>query len=228
MTANKKMARIAGLLYLIITIGGVFSIMYVPAKLIVQGNASATVNNILASQLLFRVNILNSLVSSVVFLFVALALYLLLKAVDQNLSVLMVILVMIQIPLAFIDVFNQVAVLELARGADFLSVFSSAQREALAMLFLQINDQGTHAAELFWGLWLFPLGRLVYRSGYFPRFLGVWLIINGLTYVTICFVGLLSPPYLGVVTKIAFPLLLGEVAFMLWLLVMGAKDSETA
>ena len=96
------------MLYLIIVLTGIFSLMYVPAKLIVHGDASATAKNILASQLLFRANILNSLVSPTVFLFVALALYLLLKEVNHLLSVLMVILVMIQIPIAFIDVLTLV------------------------------------------------------------------------------------------------------------------------
>ena len=226
MNSKKKMARVSGLLYLIIVLTGIFSLMYVPGKLIVHGDASATAKNILASQLLFRANILNSLVSPTVFLFLALALYLLLKEVNHLLSVLMVILVMIQIPIAFIDVLNQLAALELVRGADFLSVFSNGQREVLALLFLRINDQGTIASELFWGLWLFPLGLLVYRSGFLPKFLGAWLIINGFAYVATCFVGLLLPQYLGVTNKIAFPLLLGEVAFMLWLLVMGAKTIE--
>jgi hypothetical protein len=109
-------------------------------------------------------------------------------------------------------------------GADFLSVFEKPQRDALAMLFLRMHGQEIAAAEILWGLWLFPLAILVYRSGFLPRFLGVWLAINGFAYLALSFTGLLLPQYEDVVSRIAFPALQGELAFMLWLLVMGAKE----
>ena len=123
----------------------------------------------------------------------------------------------------FIVVLNDAAALILVRGADFLAVFDKPQREALAMLFLRLHHQQVMVAELLWGLWLFPLGSLVFRSGFLPRFLGVWLFINGLAYVIESLVGLLLPQYLEVISKAAMPALLGEVALMLWLVIVGAK-----
>jgi hypothetical protein len=92
------------------------------------------------------------------------------------------------------------------------------------MLFLRLHHQEIVAAEIFWGLWLFPLGILVYRSRFLPRFLGVWLIINGFAYLAMSFTGLLLPQYEDAVSNITFPALLGELVLMLWLLIMGAKE----
>jgi hypothetical protein len=123
----------------------------------------------------------------------------------------------------FLNVLNDAAVLMLVRGADFLSAFEKPQRDALAMLFLRLHHQEILAAEILWGLWLFPLAMLVYRSRFLPRFLGVWLIINGFAYLTISFTGLLFPRFENTVSNITFPALLGEMAFMLWLMIKGAK-----
>jgi hypothetical protein len=125
----------------------------------------------------------------------------------------------------FFIVLNDAAALILVRGADFLAVFDKPQRDALAMLFLRMHDQEVLAAEIFWGLWLIPLGILVYRSRFLPRFLGVWLIINGLAYLVNSFTGLLSPQYANRVESFTFPALTGEVAFVLWLVIRGAKES---
>ena len=226
MNSTKKMARTAGFLYLIIVITGIFNLMYVPGKLFVHGNSSITINNILASQLLYRTDMFISLVSSIVFLFLAIALYRLFKEVSQEISAIMVILVIIQTPFAFLEVLNQMVTLELARGAPFFSVFDASQREALAFLFLQINSLSVTASYLFWGLWLFPLATLVSRSGYIPKFLGVWLILNGLTYLVLCLTGFFLPQYLDTVNKFSFPFLFGEVAFTFWLLIKGVKVSQ--
>ena len=114
----------------------------------------------------------------------------------------------------------------LVRGADFLSVFDKPQRDALALLFLRMHRQEIVAAEILWGLWLFPLGILVYRSRFLPRFLGVWLIINGFAYLAMSFTGLLLPQYEDLVSNIAVPALLGEMAIMLWLLIKGATPQS--
>ena len=123
----------------------------------------------------------------------------------------------------FLNVLNDAAALMLVRGADFLSVFEKPQRDALALLFLRLHHQEIVAAEILWGLWLFPLAVLVLRSGFLPRFLGLWLIINGFAYLTMSVTGLLLPQYEVTVSNIAFPALLGEMAFMLWLVIKGAK-----
>jgi hypothetical protein len=110
------------------------------------------------------------------------------------------------------------------RGADFLDVFDKPQRDALAMLFLKLHHQQVLIAEILWGLWLFPLGALVFRSGFLPRFLGLWLFVNGAAYLATSLTGLLLPQHLGLVADITFPALLGEIALILWLVIMGAKD----
>jgi hypothetical protein len=220
---TKKTARIAGVLYLLLVITGMFNLMYTPGKLIVRGNAAETANKILAHQTLFRIDLVVGLCSTVIFIFLVLVLYRLFKEVNQQQAALLVILVLVQIPQAFVSQLLQIGAFELVRGADFLSVIDKPQRDVLAMLCIHLNDLATHIAEAFWGLWLFPLGLLVYRSGFLPRTLGVWLLINGFAYVGMSLTGLLFPEHAGAAYKIAFPALLGEMAFMLWLLILGAK-----
>jgi hypothetical protein len=175
MSSIKNLGRFAGLLYVLTSIDGFFAMGYVPGKLIVHGNAAATASNITASETLFRLGVAGELVGQAGFIFVALALYDLLKGVDRRHSSLMVILIVVSIPIAFLNELNSVAALVLVRGADFLSIFDKPQRDALAMLFLKLHGQGFVVAEMFWGLWLFPLALLVCKSRFLPRFLGVWL-----------------------------------------------------
>jgi len=228
MDSIKKTARIAGFFYLLLVAMAPISLMYIPGKLLVWGNATATANNILASQTLFRIGILSGLVSGVIFIFLVMTLYRLFKVVNQPQAALMVVLAVAQVPIGFLDELNQMAALILVRGADFLSVFDKPQRDALAMLFIHLHGQGIIISEIFWGLWLFPFGLLVFRSGFLPRILGVWLIINGSAYVTMSLTGLLLPEYQKMVSDIALPALLGEMAIMLWLLIMGAKPKPLA
>jgi Domain of unknown function (DUF4386) len=225
MTSTSKNARIAGFLYLLLVIAGPLRLMYIPSTLFVHGNASATANNIAAHETLFRLGIVGDLFCGTIVIFVVLALYRLFKEVDQNLAVLVVILGgVLPAAIDFFTVLNDAAALILVRGADFLSVFDKPQRDALAMLFLRMHDQEMFAAMIFWGLWLVPLGILVYRSRFLPRFLGVWLIVNGFAYLANSFAGLLLPHYANAVGNFTFPALTGEVAFVLWLLIRGAKE----
>ena len=224
MTQLQSNARVAGFFYLLMAITGPFVLIYAPGKLFVTGDAAATAANILANQSLFRAYIVVGLLSELFFILTVLALYRLLKGVGHELATLMVILVLVEAPLAFLGVANQIATLSFVRGADLLAVFDKPQRDALATLLINIDKQGVPVSELFWGLWLLPLAMLVYRSGFLPRFLGVWLFLNGIAYITISFIGMLLPDRLSIVNTIAFPLLLGEVAFLLWLLIIGAKQ----
>jgi len=228
MSSIKKTARFAGFLYLLMTITAPISLMYVPGKLIVRDNPAATASNILASQGLFRLGIVSGLVSALLMMYVGLALYRLLQGVNQRQAALMVILTLVQVPLAFLNELNQLAALILVQGGDLLSSFTQSQRESLAMLFLNVHNQGITVAEMFWGLWLFPFGLLVLRSGFLPRFLGVWLLINGCAYVALSLTGLLAPQYSHVLFRTALPALFGEMAIMLWLLIMGAKEVPMA
>jgi len=222
---TKSAARVAGLLYLAVVLTGPFVLFYVPGKLFVPGDASATVGNILAHESLFRAHIVVGLVAELCFIAVVLALFNLLKGVNIQLAALMVVLVLVDAPLAFLGVANEVATLAFVRGGGFLAVFDKPQRDALAMLLINVDTQGVLVSEVFWGLWLLPLGLLVYRSGVIPRFLGAWLFINGLAYLTISATGLVLPQHLKAVSTMATPVLLGEVALMLWLLIAGVRVS---
>lgn len=219
------MARRAGLLYLPTAILAPFTLIYIPSTLFVRGDATATANNIAAHETLFRLGIVTDLFSGILWMLIILALYRLLKGVDQNYAVLMAVLGGVMVTIVnFLISLNNLAALILVGGAEFLSAFDKPQRDALAMLFLRIHGQGVLAAELFWGLWLFPLAVLVYRSRFLPRFLGVWLALNGLAYLAMSFAGLLLPQYAGLVGNIASPALVGELALMLWLVIKGAED----
>ena len=223
MSSTRNPGRVAGALYLLLSIPAVFALIYVPNKLIVSGNATATALNIAASESLFRIAIVTELISQALFIFVALALYDLLKGVNQRHAMMMVVLILVSIPIAFLNELNAVSALVLVRGADFLSVFEKPQRDALAMLFLNLHSRGFDIAGVFWGLWLFPLGLLVYRSRFIPRFLGVWLILNGITYVVMSLTAILWPQYRNQVFTYGQPAFFGEVAFMLWILIKGAR-----
>jgi uncharacterized protein DUF4386 len=227
MNATKNPGRVAGLLYLALTIAAPFRLIYIPSTLFVRGNATATASNIAAHESLFRLGIVSDLFCGTILIFLTLALYRLFMGVDQNQAVLMVVLGgLMPATIDFINVLNDAAALMLVRGADFLTVFEKPQRDALAMLFLRLHHQEIAAAEILWGLWLFPLAVLVLRSGFLPRFLALWLIVNGFAYLAMSFAGLLLPQYEDLVSNVAFPALLGEVAFMLWLVIKGAKPGE--
>src|SRR6266853_1557644 len=223
MSSTKNPGRFAGLLYVLMSVVGFFAMGYVPSKLIVHGNATATANNISASETLFRLGIAVQLISQAGFIFVALALYNLLKGVNRRHASLMVTLIVVSIPIAFLNELNSIAALVLVRGADFLSIFEKPLREALAMLFLNLHFHGLVVDEIFWGLWLVPLALLVYRSRFLPRFLGVWLALGGFAWVILSLTGILSPQYYDNVFTFTQPAVFGELAFMFWLLIKGAK-----
>ena len=226
MSLIKNPGRFAGLLYVLTSIVGFFAMGYVPGKLIVHGNAMATAEHIGASEMLFRLGIAGAIVGQAGFIFVAVALYDLLKDVSRRQASLMVILIVVSIPVAFMNELNSIAALFLVRGADFLSVIEKPQRDALAMLFIKLHVQGFVLGEMFWGLWLFPLGLLVYRSRFLPRFLGVWLGVAGVAWIIESLTGILWPLYEDKMNRYLQPAIIGEIVFMLWLLIKGAKPPE--
>jgi hypothetical protein len=201
-----------------------FSLIYIPHTLIVRGDATTTANNILAHDMLFRIGIVFELFTAVGFIFVVRALYRLLSGVNKAHASLMVTLFVVSVPISFLNVLNNIAALTLVRGADFLSVFDKPQRDALAMLFLGLHSQGIIVISIFWGLWLFPFGVLVMRSGFLPRILGILLIVNSFAYPAVSLTLWLLPSYLNVVNRFAMIAELGELWIVLWLLIKGAKD----
>ena len=224
MDSTKKQAREAGILYLLVALVASIGILYLPRDLIARGDAAETARRIVASESVFRIRIFSELASTTLMLFLVLALYRLLKGVNERQAMLMVSLVVAAVPIAFLLVLNDIAALIVFGHPAFLSVFDKPQLDALGYLFIRIHSQGGVLATVFWGLWLFPFGVLVFQSGFMPRALGVLLIINGLAYVTHASTSLLLPQYSGVVAQFAMvPELVGELATILWLLIWGAR-----
>src|SRR5947199_4385011 len=223
MHPTKKAARIAGAIYLTMVFTAPFSLIYVPSKLIVRGNATATANNILAHETMFRLSIMGDLVGQVIFICLAIALYRLLRDVNRTWAWLMVSFVLVSAAVGFLNTLNNVAALILFRGDEFLKVFDQVRRDALGMLFIRLHSQGQFIDEIFWGLWLFPFGLLVFRSGFLPRFLGIWLMINCFGYLVLSVTALFFPLYYEAAFRFSQPVLFGELATMLWLLIKGAK-----
>ena len=223
MSPIRNPGRVAGFWYLLLVVVAPLRLVYIPGRLFVHENAAATADNIAAHESLFRFGMVSDLAAGVILIFLVLAFYRLFKRVDERLAVLVVILGGIM-P-AVIDFVNVVsdagALMVVRRGAGFLSVFDKPQRDALVVLFLRLHDHQITAAELLWGAWLFPLAALVYRSRFLPRFLGVWLSINGAAYVVLSLTGLLMPQYQGKLFLIFQPALFGEIALMLWLVIKG-------
>ena len=226
MGSLKNTARISGLLYLFLIITGVYGIMYIPSQIIVPGDSFSTAQNIISKELLFRTGILNDLISNTIFLFLVLVLYRLLKHVNENQAKLMFVLVIIQIPFAFMmEAFNLTSLMIL-KGA-IMQTFELSEKHNLAMLFLKINDYGTLPLEMFWGLWLLPFGLLVYKSEFIPRIFGILLLIAGIAYIIDSTIGILFPIYSSFVK---YPTLLfvaiGEISITLWLLIKGVKTQD--
>jgi hypothetical protein len=224
MNSTKKAARVAGLLYLLVSIPFPFCVIYIPSVLIVHGDATATADKIRASELLFRVGMAGELICTIGFILVVFALYRLLKGVNKLQASLMVTLFVVSVPISFVSVLNKVAALTFLSRPNFLAVFDPHQMDALAMAFLTWHGSALDLAQIFWGLWLIPFGLLVFKSGFLPRILGVLLIIACFGYLADSFASLLFPAYAHIVSRFSSVLTLGEVPTILWLLIIGAKD----
>ena len=230
MTMNtiKKQARTAGLLYFLLGITAPFGLMVMPGRLIVSGNATETAERIRASESLFRLGIASELVPQIIVIFLVMALFRLFKGVSENLAWQVVILgALVSVPIMFVNVLNEIAALILIKGPDFLSMFDPNERDALAYLFLRVHTFGIDVASIFWGLWLFPLGLLVIRSGFIPRIFGVLLIVAGAAYLVSAFTTLLLPQYAPAVGRVAMILEMGEVPIIFWLLIWGARPPRS-
>jgi hypothetical protein len=227
MGETRNPGRVAGLWYLLLVVMAPLSLIYIPSKLFVFDNPALTVSNIAGHVMLFRVGMLDDLLCGVVLIFLVLAFYRLFKGVDKNLALQVAILGGIMPALIdFVNVVNEAGALLIVRNANILAAFDQPQRDGVVVLLLKMHNAQNTAAELLWGLWLFPLAILVYRSKFLPRFLGVWLGLNGVAYVVLCLIGLMLPQYAGRDFWIAQPALFGELALMLWLVVRGARPGN--
>ena len=226
MDSNKKTARIAGLLYLIVVLTGIFNLMYVPSKLIVWDNASVTFNNILESETLFRLGIMAGIICYTAFLILPIVLYKLLNQVNKTYAIGMVTLAVISVPLSLVNLLNKVNVLTLIDKAQYLQVIEADELQAQVLLYLDFYNNGIEIASVFWGLWLLPFGYLVFKSGFLPKILGICLMAGCFGYLTNFIGGFLFQNYagLGIARFVSLPGSIGEIGICLWLLIIGIKD----
>lgn len=217
-------ARIAGLLYLIVFVSGIFSLAYVPGQLIVDGDIGATIANIATRAPLYRLGILAGMICYTAFLLLPLAMYRLFASWSAALAAAMVALATVSVPIAFGSLQSQMDVLALVEGSA-----GNDQREALTALALQSSDSALRLVKLFWGLWLLPLGLLVLRSRALPALLGALLIAGCAGYLIDVVVRLLAPDALGAAARyVRLPATFGEIGTCLWLLLFGVRETARA
>ena len=229
MSAPRNPGRVVGLWYLSLALFAPLTLLYIPNKLFVYRDAAATAANIAAHQGLFKAGLLADLLGAVIVVFLVLAFYRLFKDVDQQLAVLLVITGGIMpATLMLVNFVRSAAALQVSLNPGFLAPFETAQRDSLVLLFLQLHEHQITAAQILWGVWLVPMALLTYRSGFLPKFLGVWLLLNGAAYVLLSVSRVLIPESSARLFLYAQPLLFGELAMMLWLLVKGARPPERA
>jgi hypothetical protein len=197
---------------------GFFSFVYVPSALVVRGDAAATSRNIVTSEWLFRAGTVSHLISQIIVVFLVLALYRLLKPVNRDRAVVMIVLALLCVPISFLTEVNNLAALRLLSGAED-GAFTSIQLHAQAMLFLDMHRTGVLVAQVFWGLWMLPLSSLVFRSGFLPSWLGIPVLIAAAGYLVDSGTQLLFPGRATISQFTAF----GELLLPLWLLIKGVN-----
>ena len=225
MDSLNKTARIIGVLYLVITVLAPFGLLYVPANLIAPGDATATANNVMASEQLFRLSIVSASVVFLLEIVITALLYDLLKPVNQTLSLVAAFSRLAMTVVQGINPLNHFIALLLLSGAGYLKAFEPGQLRALGLLFLNAHEYVTLVWGLFFGFHLLVLGYLVYKSGYIPRILGGLLVVVSLCYLTQSYGTILFPQYKGTFDILGF-LAIIEIAFPLWLLIKGVKDQK--
>lgn len=227
--SNNRLARIAGLIYFGVVLTGLFSLMYAPSKIIVSENASLTYQNIISHETLFRLWIVIGLLCYTLFLFLPLVLYKLLKPVNENHAKLMFLLGVMSVPIFFLNTQNLLNILTLINQTDHQNGLSVAQIQTQVMLYLDQHANGMRIVHIFSGLWLFPFGYLVFKSGFLPKILGIFLMLGCFGYL-INFAGqILIPDYSSIelFSYISLPASIGEIGICLWLLIMGVKNKKS-
>ena len=223
MDSSKGIARTAGWLYLVVIATGIVSLGIVPSLLSGHGDALATVDHIAASRMLFRWGVLCELIQYAVFVLVPFVLYRLLQQVDRTMAVLMVALAVFGMALSLAAVGHKLDILSLLDNDAVGKLLSADQLNAQLMLGLDAYDNGILIAKIFWGLWLFPFGYLVFRSGFLPRILGILLMAGCFSYLIDFFGNMLFSGYAD--TRFAglvmLPANIGELGIGLWLLIVG-------
>jgi len=226
MSSLKTTAQKAGLLYLLFSLVAICDEFFLSGGIVVSGDAAATARNIIASELTYRISILTGFVDLILFVLLVVSLYNLFKDVNRKHAMLMVLLVSMGIGISLVNVALKTAPLILLSGSDYLSVFTKPQLDALALGFLSLRGSGAMVATAFWGLWLFPFGMLVIRSGFIPKLFGILLFVAGFAYFTSSVTSIVLPDYRHTVNQIVMPLYFGEIPIIFWLLIKGAKERQ--
>ena len=224
MSSPRRLARIAGLLYLIVAVFAGFSYNYATGKTYVPGDAAATAQNVLANAGLVRAGVVADLIQATAWIFVAMVFYLLLRHVNENWARAMVILVAVGAAIVCFNEAFPVAALLVATDGSYATAFGAAGSNALVLLLLDVHHYGFLIAQIFFGLWLVPLGYLAYKSGLFPRALGVALVVGGVCYVVDTFAVFLVPEFGTTIANLAIPPTIAEVWMLGYLLVKGVKS----
>ncbi|MEO9872181.1 DUF4386 domain-containing protein [Maribacter dokdonensis] len=225
MTSRNKNARLAGILYLILIIGGIISLAYIPSQLIVRESESKTFENITNSELLFRLGIVSGIITFLIYILLPLVLYKLLNQVNKAYASLMVIFALISVPIFFVNILNKFSVLTLINKKSFLQKMGEVELQTQVMFHIDSYNNGLELSQIFWGLWLFPFGYLVYKSGFLPKILGILLMAGCFGYLITFFGSFLYPDFNEtILSNIAgYPAPLGEIGICLWLLIMGTN-----
>src|ERR1700688_2976662 len=222
-TSPQVYARIGGVLYLIIIVIGFCGEFFLRNKLVVSGDVTATANNIMASESLWRAQIAGDLIVLVCAVALTLILYVLLRPVNKNLALLAVFFNIVEFPIEAASKLCLFAALFLSGNADYLKVFEPHQLHALVKISLKLHDYGFAIDLVFFGFACLIYGYLLFRSGYFPRTLGVLMAIAGVSYLTNSFTLILAPAYAGRIFLILVVALIGELSLCLWLMVKGVN-----
>ncbi len=223
MTSLRKTARIAGLWYLGFT-RGPFYLLYVPSRTIVHNDATATAARDLAHETLFRWGMLTETLGAVIFVGLALALYCLFEGVDRHRARQLLALVLVSSALVVVAALFNAAALLVFRGGSSFAAIDAHTREAIGMLLIGMHGRTNAINQIFWGLWLLPFGWLVMRSRFLPRWLGYWLLLDGIAWIILSVTWFLAPDYSDHLFRYFQPVFLAELAAMLWLLIVGAKE----
>jgi hypothetical protein len=224
MRSEKRLARIAGSLYLVVAVFGVFAELIVRESVVEPGDPAATAENIRSSATLFRLGFAADLVQATFFLFTAMALYLLLRHANTLVAQAMVVLVAVAVAIICLNLLDQFTALSIATGEGYRSTFGPVGSDRLSMLFVDMHHNGYLIAQVFFGLWLVPLVYLVVRSGFFPRLLGVALAVGGFAYVVDLLARFLAPEVGETISPFVLIPVYSEVVFLAYLLVKGVRD----
>jgi hypothetical protein len=228
-TSTKRLARVAGVLYLLVGIFGGFAEGYVEPKMYVAGNAAATAGNVIANAGLVRLGVVADLLDGTFFVFLALTLYILLEPVNKSVARTMLILVILATGITCLSALFEFEGLRVATGAVDLAVLGAGASGALVLLLLDAQHYGLLIAQIFFGLWLAPLGYLAYRSGWFPKALGVVLVAACASYLVDFLVAFLLPDLAKAIHGFASILpAIAEPSMVLYLLVVGVKTPKPA